>query len=99
MPAWSRPPRFGITISIWPSVARTAAFPHSAPDGEARHGTPLPARERLARRDMARLCLPVSAWPAADQRAWAKAVRPDDPFLRNPASRWSAATRRHVEEG
>lgn len=48
---------------------------------------------------MARLCLPVSAWPAADQRAWAKAVRPDDPFLRNPASRWIAATRRHVEEG
>jgi len=50
----------------------------------------MPARNR----DPASRCLPVSAWPPADQRAWTQALATGDPIYGGTgcASHWSKAT-------
>jgi integrase len=49
----------------------------------------------------ARLIVPVSSWPAPDQGAWRRALRPFDPF--DPsigrACLWRASTRKTYEDG
>jgi integrase/recombinase XerD len=45
-------------------------------------------------------CLPISLWPSADQAAWAKAIRPRNPFDEwGIAAHWSPATRRKIIAG
>ena len=50
---------------------------------------------------ISRRCAPVAEWPAQDQRAWCRALLPEDPF--DPqvgrASHYRASTHRIIEEG
>jgi len=51
-------------------------------------------------RKAATCCLPVSAWPAADQQAWQHSQRPGGLFDNSsPAAQWSDASRRKIASG